>query len=98
MEYGLMRFLDVVTPRHISLELSTFLNKSSDAKISIRDATTEIFKYIKDNNLRYKDNPRYIHLDAKLSKLFKSHSQDEPLSAFNIQTRMSHNYEKLKHK
>lgn len=93
-----MIFLDVSTPRYISLELSMFLNIPSDAKISIKISMNDIFNYINDNNLKYKDNPKYIHVDAKLSKLLKSHSRHEPLSWFNIITRMSHNYEKLKHK
>ncbi len=94
----LLPVLDVATPRHISSELSAFLNKPSDAKISIKDATKEIFKYIKDNNLRDKDNPRYFQVDATLSKLFKSHSQDGQLSSLKILSYTCHNYKKLKYK
>lgn len=83
------------TPRGISSELSAFLNIPHDTKISKSDAMNIIYKYIKDNNLQCEDNPRYINLDTNLSELFKMHSYDEPLSYYNIHSRMARHFDKL---
>jgi upstream activation factor subunit UAF30 len=76
------------TPTKISNELADFLGKERGTEMPRTEATREINKYIKINNLQDSENKRIINPDEKLAKLFKLNNNDE-LTYFNIQKYMT---------
>lgn len=76
------------TPTKISNELADFLGKERGTEMPRTEATREINKYIKINNLQDSENKRIINPDEKLSKLLKLNPDDE-LTYFNLQRYIS---------
>jgi len=82
-------------PTLMSLELAAFFGKPVGTLMARTNATKEISKYIKSNNLQREDNKRFIEItkDAKLQALLKVPA-DKELSYFNLQSFMTKHFAK----
>ena len=82
-----------VMPTMISNELAEFLQKPVGTEMARTEVTKEINAYIRDKDLKNKENGRIIHPDPALSKLLGLTASDE-LTYFNLQKFMSPHFAK----
>ena len=82
-----------VMPTMISNELAEFLQKPVGTEMARTEVTKEINAYIRDKDLKNKENGRIIHPDPALSKLLGLTAADE-LTYFNLQKFMSPHFAK----
>ncbi len=75
----------------ISDELCDFMGKEKGEKIARTEVTKYICKYIKENDLRKKDNQRIITPDTKLKSLLGVDDSSE-ITYFNIQRYMNKHF------
>jgi chromatin remodeling complex protein RSC6 len=82
-------------PTLITEELASFIGVSDGAKLARTQVSKEIHRYIRENNLKDKDNGRLIVPDEKLKTLLRytdSEGDKQPLSYFNIQRYLKHHF------
>ena len=75
----------------ISDELCDFMGKEKGEKIARTEVTKYICNYIKENDLRKKDNKRIINPDNKLKNLLGVSDSSE-ITYFNIQRYMNKHF------
>ena len=76
----------------ISSEMAKFIGcASSDLKSRV-EVTKSICSYIKDNNLQNPADKRQIMPDAKLKKLLRVKSSDDPLTYYRVQSKIKHHF------
>ena len=76
----------------ISSEMAKFIGcASSDLKSRV-EVTKSICAYIKDNNLQNPADKRRIMPDAKLKKLLRVKSSDDPLTYYRVQSKIKHHF------
>jgi chromatin remodeling complex protein RSC6 len=85
-------------PVNVSKDLSEFLGlENEDTKIARTEVTTQIIKYIKDNQLQDPKNKKIIILDEKLEKIIAPYMKEgDIVEFFNIQTYLKHHYIPIK--
>lgn len=76
-------------PMKISRDLAKFTGWNEDEHRSRTDVTRYICQYVKDNDLKNKDDGRHIDLDSKLRKLLNVHDSSKPFRYCDIQSRMT---------
>ncbi len=84
-------------PVAISKDLAEFLGVADGTLVSRTEATSQIFSYIKDNNLSNPENRRQINPDAKLAKILSPLEDKDVASGYtylNIQHYLKGNYPK----
>ena len=81
----------------ISDELCDFMGKEKGEKIARTEVTKYICNYIKENDLRKKDNKRIINPDNKLKSLLGVNDSSE-ITYFNIQRYMNKHFIKSSNK
>ena len=72
-------------PTKITEELSTFMGKDKDELVARTEVTKSIIKYIKDNQLEWEENKKFIDPDKTLKKLLRINENSERLTYFNLQ-------------
>lgn len=80
-------------PGKVSTELTKFLGLGADEEIARTKVAQQISQYIKDHDLKNKDNKKEIILDDKLSSLFNLKKGDK-VEYFKIQTYLSPHFVK----
>jgi chromatin remodeling complex protein RSC6 len=81
-------------PAPITDELANFLGKSLGSELARTEVSKEINNYVKEHNLKDKDNGRIIHADEKLKKLLNLKDGDDQLTYFNLQRYIKHHFVK----
>ena len=80
-------------PMPISKELCKFMERPTGSEVARTEVTQYIIRYIKDNNLQWKENRKIIKPDINLKALLKIDNGDE-LTYFNIQRFMNQHFVK----
>jgi len=78
-------------PTNISDELCVFMQKPKGSTAARTEVTQYIIKYIKDNNLQWKENRKIIKPNAPLKDLLNI-KKDEEVTYFNIQRFMNKHF------
>jgi len=73
--------------------LRKFLSLKDDVELPRTEVAKQIYAYVREKNLRDKDDRRIIHPDSSLQKLF-SLKKDETLDFKNFQKQLSRHYPK----
>ena len=79
-------------PGPLSKELCKFLKVPENTELSRPDVTKRLTAYIKENNLQNEANRREILPDKKLAKLMTGPTDGTPLTFFNLQKYIKHNF------
>jgi len=74
-------------------QLRKFLSLSADVELPRTEVAKQIYSYVREKDLRDKDDRRIIHPDAALQKLFGL-KKDETLDFKNFQKQLSRHYPK----
>jgi len=79
-------------PGPLSKDLCKFLKVPETTLLSRPDVTKRLTAYIKENNLQNEANKREILPDKKLAKLLTGPTDGTPLTFFNLQKYIKHNF------
>lgn len=85
---------EFLKPKNISESLSKFLGLEKGTQITRTEATREINKYIRINNLQDPNDRKKIIPDVKLSSLLNLSSSEE-LTYFNIQSKIKPHFDNI---
>ena len=80
-------------PTKISDELCDFMQRPHGSKVARTEVTQYIIKYIKDNDLQFKENRKIIKPNPLLRSLLAAKKKDE-VTYFNIQRYMNRHFGK----
>lgn len=85
-------------PVNVSKDLAEFLElENEEVKISRTEVTTEVIKYIKENNCQDPENKKHIILDEKLKKIIEPYMKEgDIVQFFNLQTYLKHHFIPMK--
>jgi chromatin remodeling complex protein RSC6 len=79
-------------PGPLSKDLCKFLKVPETTLLSRPDVTKRLTTYIKENNLQNEANKREILPDKKFAKLLTGPTDGTPLTFFNLQKYIKHNF------
>lgn len=80
------------SPSNVTPEICNFMNVPEGTKLARTEVTKFLIKYIKENQLQNPKQKKEIKPDKALSSLLDIKNSNEPLTYFNLQSKMNKHF------